>query len=238
MLLKIALNGARPKSENSSIPQSIEEIIEDVQSIYRVGYHVFHIHCYDKHGNESIEPEDVSALVSSIKRISPQIQIGISTGDWIEPDLDKRIRCIEGWNVAPDFVSVNMIEHDALTISKILMKKGVLIEAGLSEEKAAEIFVKSELDKGCIRILVEPEEEDINGAMKTVTAIEHILNRKNNTLKRLLHGFNSTSWELLKEAQNRGYDGRMGLEDTIYLENGKKVTSNLELIQAAASMNG
>jgi uncharacterized protein (DUF849 family) len=233
MLLKIALNGARPKSENEFIPQSIEEIIEDVQSIYRFGYQVFHIHCYDKHGNESIEPEDVSELVSSIKTISSQIQIGISTGDWIEPDLKKRMKYIENWNVVPDFASVNMIENDALTISKILMKKGVLVEAGLSEKKAAEIFVKSELDKGCVRILIEPEEEDINGAMNTITEIESILNRNKNTLRRLLHGFNSASWGLLKEAKRRGYECRMGMEDTIYLENGKKVTSNLELIKDA-----
>ena len=48
-----------------------------------------------------------------------------------------------------------------------------------------------------------------------------------------MHGFNNVSWEILKETKKREYDSRIGMEDTIYLENGKMVVSNLELIQNA-----
>lgn len=233
MLLKIALNGARPKSENEYMPQSLDEIEKEVRSIYQNGYKVFHIHCYDKTGKESLKPEDVNNLVSRIKNISPEIQIGISTGDWIEPDVEKRINYIKGWKILPDFASVNMIESNSIDISKLLIERGILVEAGLNDREAAEIFVKSKLSEGVCRILIEPEEENFSAAISTINEIETVLDSNGINIKRLLHGFNSASWDMLREAKKRGYDGRMGMEDTIFLESGIKVSSNLKLINYA-----
>jgi len=236
MLLKIALNGTRPKSENEYLPQSLNEIEKEVTPLYKNGYKVFHIHCYDSNGIESLKPEDVNKLVSRVKNISSDIQIGISTGDWIEPDFEKRICYIKDWQFVPDFASVNMIEENAIEISNVLISKGVSVEVGLNEKKAAEIFVKSNLDSGCYRILIEPEEENIAAAINTISEIENILDTNKITIKRLLHGFNSVSWDILREAKKRGYDGRIGMEDTIYLENGIKVTSNLEIVNEASKI--
>jgi len=233
MLLKIALNGARPKSKNEYLPQSLDEIRKEVTQLNKMGYKVFHIHCYDSNGNESLHPEDVANLVSMVKNIASDIQIGISSGDWIEPDLEKRIKYIKEWKVIPDFISVNMIEKDAIEISNLLISKGILVEAGLNEKKAAEILVKSDLYKGCCRILIEPEEENLTSAINTINEIENILDNNNVTTKRLLHGFNTVAWEILREATRRGYDSRIGMEDTIYLENGNKTTSNIEIINEA-----
>lgn len=233
MLLKIALNGARSKSENEYQPQTLDEIEKEVRLLYQNGYNVFHIHCYDKTGNESLKPEDVNNLVLTVKNISSDIKFGISSGDWIEPDLNKRINYIKSWKYIPDFISVNMIEDNALEISNILIDKGVLVEAGLNEKKAAEIFVKSNLDKCCCRILIEPEADDLSTAITVIEEIESILDAGNISIKRLLHGFNSVSWDLLREAKKRGYDSRIGMEDTIYLEGGNKVKSNLEIVKYA-----
>lgn len=233
MLLKIALNGARPKSQNEFIPHSLEEIQKEVTRLYKIGSKVFHIHCYDKNGNESLRPEDVNNLVSMVRNISTEIQIGISSGDWIEPDLEKRINYIKQWKYPPDFASVNMIEEDAIDVSQALIARGILVEAGLNEKKAAENFIKSNWSGGCCRILIEPEEEIFDSALNTVNEIEEILDINQMKIKRLLHGFNSVAWDLLREAKKRGYDGRIGMEDTIYLENGKKVSGNLEIIQEA-----
>jgi len=230
MLLKIALYGARTKKENKHIPQSLEEIEKEVQVLYRNGCKVFHIHSYDKNGKESLKPDDVSNLVSLVKNISPEIQLGISSGDWIEPDFEKRKSYIAAWQIIPDFISVNMIEDNAIEISNLLISKGVLIEAGLNEKKAAQIFAESGLREGCCRILIEPEPEIFDNAILVVNEIESILNRYKIKIPRLLHGFNSVSWEMLREAKSRGYDSRIGMEDIIYLENGEKVKSNLEIM--------
>ena len=37
----------------------------------------------------------------------------------------------------------------------------------------------------------------------------------------------------MREAKRRGYDSRTGMEDTLFLENGDQVKSNLEIIQYA-----
>jgi len=233
MLIKIALNGARPKEQNKFLPQSLSEIEEEVKLLYKNGHKVFHIHCYDENGNESLKPNDVNKLVYLVKNISSEIQIGISSGDWIEPDIEKRKNYIREWNNIPDFISLNMIEDDAIEIAKLLISKGVKIEAGLNEKKAAEIFVESDLFKKCYRILIEPEPEEISAAIDTINEIEEILNQHKLETPILLHGFNVVSWELLREAKKRGYDSRIGMEDTIYLENGEIVKGNLELIQYA-----
>jgi len=233
MLIKIALNGARKKTESEFIPHSLSEIEKEVKAVLPKGYLTFHIHCYDKQGRESLKPEDVDSLVLMVRNISPEIQLGISSGDWIEPDPEKRINYIKNWKYLPDFISVNMIEENAVEIAGLLISRGILVEAGLNETKAAEIFVNSNLQKGCCIILIEPEEEEINPALKTVNDIEKVLNHNKINLKRLLHGFNSAAWDLLREAKKRGYDGRIGMEDTLYLEDGTKVKSNLEIIESA-----
>jgi uncharacterized protein (DUF849 family) len=233
MLIKIALNGARSKTENKYIPHSLEEIEKEVRTLFNYGCKIFHIHCYDKNGKESLKPDDVDNLVSLIKSISPEIKLGISSGDWIEPDFEKRKSYLKGWQKLPDFISVNMIEDNAIETAKLLSSKGILIEAGLNEKKAAEIFVESDSVKTCCRILIEPEEEELEPAIKTVNEIESVLDKSNIKIPRLLHGFNTVCWDMLREAVRRGYDGRIGMEDTIYLENKEIVKSNSELIQYA-----
>lgn len=233
MLIKIALNGARSKSENQYLPHSLEEVETEVQLLFKHGSRVFHIHCYDEDGNESLKPYDVEKLVTTIKNVSEEIQIGISSGDWIEPDYKKRKQYFTSWQKTPDFISVNMIEENAIEISKLLISKGIFVEAGLNEKKSAEIFVESKLSNGCCRILIEPESEIFDKAIETVEEIEQILDVNKIKIPRLLHGFNSAAWDILREAKKRGYDSRVGMEDTIYLENGKKVNSNLEIFLEA-----
>ncbi len=94
-------------------------------------------------------------------------------------------------------------------------------------------MVESGLYKDCFRILIEPEPEILKDAIECIDEIEEVLNKNSIKVPRLLHGFNSVSWEILREAKRRGYDSRIGMEDTIYLENGEMVKSNLELINYA-----
>jgi uncharacterized protein (DUF849 family) len=236
MLIKIALNGTRPKEQNKFIPQSFSEIEKEVKLLYENGNKVFHIHCYDENGNESLKPKDVDKLVSLVKNISSEIQIGISSGDWIEPDLEKRKSYIKEWENIPDFISVNMIEDDAIENLKVLKSKGIKIEAGLNGTKAAEKFAESDLANDCFRILIEPEPEEIDAAIEIINEIEKVLNKYKIEIPRLLHGFNAVSWEILKEAKRRGYDSRIGMEDTIYTGDGEMVKSNLELIEYAQKL--
>lgn len=235
-MIKIALNGARPKTESRFIPNSPSEIKEDVQKLFHAGFSVFHIHIYENSGKESLATKDLSAVISSLSFISKKIKIGISTGDWIEPDLTKRINHIRSWKIIPDFASVNMVEENSIEIAEELIKKGIKVEAGLTDPESAEKFVKSGIIKNCIRILIEPQEQNLNEALTMVEKIEAVLDDNKTKLKRLLHGFDDTAWGLINEAFKRNYDTRIGLEDTIFLPSGKKASGNLELAEEALKL--
>jgi uncharacterized protein (DUF849 family) len=51
--------------------------------------------------------------------------------------------------------------------------------------------------------------------------------------RRLLHGTGATTWPLFVEAVRRGYDGRIGLEDTLLLPDGTAAADNEDLTGAA-----
>ncbi len=230
------MNGARSKTENENIPRKLDEIKNDTLALFNAGCRVFHIHCYDEESKESIHPDNIEALVDIIKNISHEIKLGISTGDWIVPDLGKRINYIKKWRALPDFASVNMIEDGAVRVANTLIEKGVAVEAGLNNKEAAEIFINSTLRDKCLRVLLEPEEENAEDALNTAAEIEKTLNLHDISAPRLLHGFNSAAWDLLKEAKRTGYDGRIGLEDTVYLPKGEKASGNLEVYKQALSL--
>ena len=236
MLLKIALNGARPRSEHAHLPQTPAEVVEQVRPIYALGFRLFHIHVYNAQRQESLKPGDVAALMQAVKNISAQIQVSISSGEWIEPDLAKRLVDIRAWQVLPDWASVNLIEDQSLAVIKALLERGVQVEAGLNEPRAAEMLVNSPLKDHIRRVLIEPEADSLAGALQTVREIETVLDQAQYRVKRLLHGFHPTAWDLLKEAQHRGYDGRMGMEDTIQLDDGQPIRDNFDLIQRAVKI--
>ncbi|MEP6687502.1 MAG: 3-keto-5-aminohexanoate cleavage protein [Gemmatimonadales bacterium] len=50
---------------------------------------------------------------------------------------------------------------------------------------------------------------------------------------RLLHGTGPTAWPLLAEAARRGYQARIGLEDRLFLPDGRIAPDNAGLIAAA-----
>jgi uncharacterized protein (DUF849 family) len=53
---------------------------------------------------------------------------------------------------------------------------------------------------------------------------------------RLLHGHNATVWPMIREAKKRGWQTRIGLEDTVTLPDGKPAKDNVELVAAAAKI--
>ena len=50
---------------------------------------------------------------------------------------------------------------------------------------------------------------------------------------RLLHGFGAAAWAFIELAARRGYDTRVGLEDTLVLPDGTRARDNAELVAMA-----
>ena len=72
----------------------------------------------------------------------------------------------------PDFVSVNFHEEGAPEIARMLYERGVGIELGLTFPFSTEIALSGGWGGRCLRVLLEPMEEDVPGALATVAEIE------------------------------------------------------------------
>ena len=162
--------------------------------------------------------------------------MGLSTGAWIESDPSRRIALIEQWTILPDFVSVNFSETGAVDLCDFLGRRGIGIEAGLWAVADAEAFVASGLAKRCLRVLLEPREEEPDLAIATGGAIHAILDRHGVMLPRLLHGEGPAAWPVLQAAVAHGDDIRAGFEDMLLLPDGRRAQSNAELVEEAVRM--
>src|SRR5262249_30622302 len=97
MLLKAALNGNRTLQEHPNIPVSKEQLVADVLEAERIGVRTVHVHPRSNDGAESLDKQDIEPVVSAIRKACPSVSIGVSTGEWILPDLRSRLRCISQW---------------------------------------------------------------------------------------------------------------------------------------------
>ena len=69
--------------------------------------------------------------------------VGVTTGEWIEPDLQQRLRLIREWT-QPDYASVNLSEPGAVEVMQALLAARVGIEAGVWTVEDAELLVAAD----------------------------------------------------------------------------------------------
>jgi uncharacterized protein (DUF849 family) len=235
LLIKAAINGGRSRAEHSGVPLTPVELAADAVDCLRSGAGAIHLHVRSILGNpekESLSAEEVARTVLAVRAVVPNKQIGISTGAWILPH-PARLEAATRWEVLPGFASVNFTEQGAAELAKLLISRGVEVEAGLCDADSAEVFLKSGLAERCIRLLLEPQEQELDLAIETVNAMENILSSSEVHPPLLLHGTETTAWPMMDEAIARGYDVRVGLEDTLVMPGGRLARNNAELIMEA-----
>jgi uncharacterized protein (DUF849 family) len=233
MLITAAINGSRSKAEHPHIPVTSEEIATAAAEAVNEGAGAIHFHARAEDGREVLDSAAVAANLHAVRARLRNLPVGVSTGAWIVPDPESRLRKVQAWDVLPDFASVNFHEEGAAGLAATLIGRGVGIEAGISNARAARNLVSSGLSRQCLRILVEAQDQEIASALKTALEIESILSHAGIGLTTVLHGTDRTAWQLLDEALRRGYDIRIGFEDTLRLRNGKRAQSNAELVREA-----
>jgi uncharacterized protein (DUF849 family) len=232
-MIEAALNGSRMKSDHRKIPVTSEELVKSAIESMNAGAKEIHFHVRDGEGNESLDAHLVHEQVYAIKSALPDVHVGISTGQWIEPVLNKRVTLIKNWDYLPDFVSVNGNEDGSELIINELLKKAIRIEAGISDMQAARFFSDSNLLTHCFRILLEPGEQELPVALDNLKMMEDFLSDTWSGKSIILHGLDRTCWDILDVAIKKGYDLRIGFEDTLWLRNGEIALSNLELVRDA-----
>jgi uncharacterized protein (DUF849 family) len=234
VLLQACLNGNRTKAEHPAVPVSVEELAQDAAACVAAGARAIHLHPRDREGQERLEAEVVDAVVVKV-RDACRVPVGVTTGAWIEPDLERRLELVRDWR-APDYSSVNLSEPGATEIMRALIEAGVGIEAGVWTVEDAERLAASGLGGRVTRILVEPVEVPVAGAVELVEDIHRALDRLGLRAPRLQHGDGEATWVLLIDSIHRRLDTRIGLEDTLRAPDGKRADDNESLVRAAREL--
>jgi uncharacterized protein (DUF849 family) len=232
-MLHAALNGTRTRAEHRAIPITPSEQATEARASVAAGAAAIHVHVRDGHGNESLDPAPVANTIEAIRAACRDVPVGIGTGAWIIPDLGRRLALIRSWHTVPDFVSVNLHEAGAAEVIELLLARGIGVEAGIWNAPAAVSLVESGLAGLCLRILLEPAEASCS-ARANLLQIESVL--RDVATPRLLHGLGHCAWHLIELATRRGYDTRIGFEDTLRLPDGSVAGSNAELVRAARAI--
>jgi uncharacterized protein (DUF849 family) len=240
-MIQAALNGARPRAEHPALPCTPEELALDAKACVAVGAGAIHMHPRDAAGNETLDPMTVFAGVRQVKTLT-NVPVGVSTGAWIEPDLEKRLALIRAW-YGPDYASVNCSEDGAIDVMYALISAGIGIEVGIGQPEEVEVFARSLLvfSNAIVRILVEPagdELEDQGAARARFDEIHGALDRLGIMNPRLQHTDGPLAWFGVRDALRRGWDTRIGFEDTLRMPRGRVAESNAELVQAAKAIRG
>jgi uncharacterized protein (DUF849 family) len=232
VLLQACLNGGCHRETHPRCPVTPTEVSADAIAAIAAGAEVVHVHPRDRDGNETLGADDVAQTITTLRE-TVDVPIGVTTGAWIIGDVAERLQAIAEWRALPDFASVNFHEEGAAAVASALLDRNVGVEVGVINAGAAETLVASGLAERCVRVLIEPVEPTTDEALATVDAIERVLDAGAPDVPRLLHGREATAWDLVAEAGRRGYDTRIGMEDTIRMPDGKIAPGNGDLVRAA-----
>lgn len=234
MLLQAALNGVLTKVAHPAVPVSAEELALDAAACVRAGAGAIHFHPRDSEGRERLDAELVNGLVATV-RSACGVPVGVTTGAWIEADLERRLRIVSDWRT-PDYASVNLSEPGAIHVMETLIGSGIGIEAGVWSVEDAQRLAASEMGGLVTRILVEPVTGSAQEVFELIQDIHMALDSLGLAAPRLQHGFGQSTWPLLTDAIHRGIDTRIGLEDTQFMPNGQRTAGNEQLVRAAREL--
>jgi len=218
--LQACLNGSRRAAEHPSLPVTADELAAEAARAWMAGAHGVHVHPRDAEGHETLAPGFCAEAVAAIRVAAPQLEISLSTGAFIEPDLGRRMNCVQAWTVLPDCASVNLAEPGAAALCVALHHRGVPVEAGLASVADAERFAGSDLARRCRRVLIEVGDTDPAAAVAHAARIDAVLDEAMIVLPRCHHGEGRATWAVVVAAARAGCDLRIGLEDTLVLPDG------------------
>jgi uncharacterized protein (DUF849 family) len=141
----------------------------------------------------------------------PRIPVGVTTGAWIEPDLGRRMDLIRSWRVRPDFASVNLSDRGAPEVARLLLDRGVGVEAGLWNPDDVDRLTATGFAPQCERLLVEVFALEPEAAVAQAEDVDQALDRTELPGRRLHHGLGPATWAVVEAAVRRGHDVQVGL---------------------------
>jgi uncharacterized protein (DUF849 family) len=231
--VKACINGARTPDEHPNLPVTPDELAAAALSVHRAGAQAVHLHPKTPEGKDSLEPDVVAAAVEAVRHAVPGFPLGVTTGFWALSDPRDRLRAVDAWDVLPDFASVNWHEPGSQDLARLLLSKGVGVEAGLFHADAVHAWAQSDLAAHCMRVMVElPPDADTAVADDLLAVVA----TAGSQAPVLLHGLDESAWPLVQHAGLRGVQTRIGFEDTLRLPDGTVADDNAALVTAALEL--
>jgi uncharacterized protein (DUF849 family) len=238
-VLQAVLNGSRPEDAHPALPVLARHLARDARSVARLGVHSVHVHPRDPLGHETIDPVHVGDAVALIRQEAPGIEIGVTTGRWIQPDPKKRIEAVLNWGRLaagkPDVCSVNVHERGWVEVCKAAASVGIGVELGVWTSGDAVTLRQSGVPPMTVRVLAESTvvsdpETAVAEAVRIVRALGQL------PVPVLLHGEEDGAWPVLEYALRMGVDTRIGFEDVLVRPDGWLATGNDDLVRAALAI--
>lgn len=236
-MIQACLNGNRRPGSHPRLPLTPSDLAVATLASAAAGAAMVHVHPRDERGLETLEAADVSAAVMAIREQAPGLRVSVTTRDGIAESSHAKLDLIHSWPTpelgGPDCASVNWHEDGAAEVARVLLAKGIAVEAGIWTPQAATIFVASPWPWQVERILVEAL-PGISRGSNGRWAVERILAALGMLPAQVLvHGEGAWAWPVLRWARDAGYATRIGLEDTLVLPDGREARDNAELVVAA-----
>src|SRR5580700_11241750 len=97
MLLQAAMNGLVTRSQHAAVPVTLEEMVADAGACVAAGAGALHIHPRNDSESESLEASVVDTVAVTLHH-AHKVPVGVTTGAWIEPDLQQRLRYLQAWS--------------------------------------------------------------------------------------------------------------------------------------------
>ncbi len=242
-MLQVTPNGPYGKDVHPQLPVSLGELIEDLRSCFEAGARGVHLHARDGQGNESLQPGDVNRTVSAVRELADQcgidVEISLTTGAWIVPDLQSRIDMIPDWEDV-DCATVNLSEEGFDHVMEAMRSSGIGIDVGLWDLSEIERLVNSGFVHHVQRVSIELDPGEPYFRQGDPLILSGQLNEALDSIgcaaPRLTHGAGAWAWPLVEDAFRRGHDTRVGFEDSPLLPDGSAASSNADLVRAALSL--
>lgn len=234
MILKAAINGGRDRSETATVPLSAAEIGAAAARAHALGAVVVHAHARTPDGGQTIDPDQVGAMVRAVRAADPAVVFGTTTGLWTCSGHDERMALVGSWpqDALPDYASAAFSEEGAAETAELILARGMVLESAVWSPADVPALLASPTLHRNVRILIEPEVEDAEEAVAMCRSIAATLRRAGVGCPLLYHGYDATAWPVLRAAAEDGVESRIGLEDVLHLADGT-AAGNEEQLAAA-----
>ena len=202
-----------------------------------------HLHVRDRSGAETLDPSVVNETCRRVRQAAEEmavpVEIGLTTGEWIVPDLAARLAMIREWE-GVDCATVNLSEKGFEDVMSAMLDVGIGVDVGLWAPVEMDPLLRSGLLPCVQRVSIEldPGEPYFLQGEPTHLAqqVNDLLDEAGSTCPRLMHGMNDWTWALVEDAFRRGHDTRVGFEDSLLLPDGAKADNNAQLVEAAVAL--